>query len=116
MITYKLKLGNSVIEYSDADIKKVHRFSSVYGQIPTKCTCGSTDIYLTAKSPKGNDYYGVACRSCGAELMFHQKKEGGFYLKQGETFQKWGGGGDREEPQRKPEGFDDAGKSEGVPF
>jgi hypothetical protein len=88
MITLKLKIGNSVIEYSGEDVKKVHKFSAVYGMLPDKCdACGSVNIFLSHKSPGGNDYFGIACKSCGAELNFHQKKEGGFYVKRGEKME-----------------------------
>ena len=53
--------------------------------LPSKCdACQSPDVFLTHKAPKGNDYYSIKCKVCGAELHLHQKKEGGFFLKQDE--------------------------------
>lgn len=85
MIKLKLKIGQGMLEYEDADIKTIHRFSAIYGMLPEVCdACGSNNIFLSYKNPKGNDYYTIACKKCGAELAFHQKKEGGFYLVAGE--------------------------------
>lgn len=85
MITLKIKIGQCMLEYQNADIKSIHRFSAIYGMLPQKCDCcKSTNIFLSHKTPKGNDYYTIACKDCNAELTFHQKKEGGFYLVAGE--------------------------------
>jgi len=82
MIKLTIKLGNQVLSYEDNDIRKVHKFSAIYGMLPSVCDCcKSQNLYLSHKAPKGNDYYLIACKDCGAELTFHQKKEGGFFLK-----------------------------------
>lgn len=92
MITLKTKIGNSMIEYEGQDFKQVCKFSALVGEIPRKCSlCGSEDVYLYHKSPKGNDYFGVKCGGCGAEQNFHQRKEGGFYIKWDDKFEKYGG-------------------------
>jgi hypothetical protein len=90
MITLKFKIGKGMIEYQSNDIKSIHKFSSVYGALPRKCdNCKSEDLYLSHKSPKGNDYYFIICKDCNAELIIHQKKEGGYYLKWGEKMEKY---------------------------
>jgi DNA-directed RNA polymerase subunit RPC12/RpoP len=74
-----------VLEFQANDVRDIHKFSSLYGLMPNRCdNCNSENIYLSYKNPKGNDYYTIACRDCGAELSLHQKKEGGFYLVAGE--------------------------------
>ena len=102
MITYKMKVGNGMLEYSSEDPKKVHKFASVYGSLPTKCDCcGKTDLYLFHKSPKDNDYFGIRCKDCGAELTFHQYKEGGFYTTKEDKFKQFVAGEARPEPAKQ---------------
>lgn len=86
MITIKFKVGKSMVEYQNADLKTIMKFSALLGALPQKCDCcASENVYLSHKSPKGNDYYMIRCKDCYAELNFHQKKEGGtFYLVDGE--------------------------------
>lgn len=85
MITYKIKLGRGMLEFQAQTIKDVHKFSAIYGALPNKCdACQSDDVFLSYKSPKGNDYYTLKCKSCNAELTFHQLKEGGFFIKDDE--------------------------------
>jgi len=90
MVKYKLKLGNGTIEAECQDMKSAHRFGAVYGGIPQKChECGSEDIYLSFKSPSGNDYYIIQCKKCGAEFTLHQYKNGGFFIKPDDRFKKY---------------------------
>lgn len=104
MITIKIKVGNSQLEYQAEDVKKIHKFASVYGALPEKCECcGSPALYLFHKAPKENDYFGVKCKACGAELTFHQKKEGGFYVKHDDKMQKYSGGGEQSAKKQEPE-------------
>lgn len=99
MFTIKTKIGNSVLEYQAPDMKTIHKWSSIYGALPPACSeCSSKNLHLFHKSPKGNDYFGVRCNDCGAELSFHQLKTGGFFLKQGDRFQKWTGDGETSKP------------------
>lgn len=88
MIQLKLKVGKSELLFDATNAKDIHRFSAIYGALPDVCdACKSEDIYLSHKAPSGNDYYMLKCKKCGAELNFHQKKEGGFYVKYGEKMQ-----------------------------
>ena len=114
MITLKVKLGKTMIEYQGQDFKTVCDFSTLLGMMPEKCgKCGRENIYLYHKAPKGNDYYGVACKDCGAEFNFHQKKEGGFYIRHDDVWQKFGednagqGGGQQPRGGQETEEFDD---------
>lgn len=90
MAILKVKLGTKVLEIiskgdSEADMIKSFSF---WSQLPDKCgACGSDNIALNYKSPKGNDYYGLKCLKCNAELTFHQLKEGkGWYLTADDKF------------------------------
>ena len=38
--------------------------------------CGSQAIHLGVRTIEGNDYYGLACAACGAELSLGQHKNG----------------------------------------
>ena len=88
MFKIKLKIGKSMLEADFANMQQVHKFSAVYGWMPCVCdNCKSDDIFLSHKNPKGNDYFTVTCKNCGAELTLHQKKEGGFYVVNGEKMQ-----------------------------
>ena len=88
MIKLKQKIGKAQIEIEGKDFKSICKISGLLGMIPQKCdACNSDDIFLNHKSPSGNDYYGVKCKTCGAELNFHQKKEGGFYIVHGEKME-----------------------------
>lgn len=91
MLTLKIKIGRTQLEFEAEDVKKIHRFSSVYGALPEKCdACKSDDIFLSWKSPEGFNFYVVKCKSCGAELLIHEKKDGGgFYVKADEKMEKY---------------------------
>ena len=106
MFTIKMKFGSAMIEYQDTDIKKIHRFSSVWGMLPQICVCcKSPNVILYFKSPGGNDYYGVKCKDCGAEKMLHQHKEekgGGFYSKPKDKMEVWQGKKE-ERPEEAPD-------------
>ena len=83
-----MTIGKSKISCEAHQMKEIHKFSSVWGMLPNKCDeCGSDHVYLYHKNPEGNDYYGIKCKDCGAELNLHQKKLGGFYIKNGEKMQ-----------------------------
>lgn len=90
MITLKLKIGRGMLEGQFNDVKSAHKFSAIYGAMPRICdACKSDDIYLSHKNIKGNEYFTINCKACGAELSLHQKKEGGFYLKYDEKMTKF---------------------------
>lgn len=85
MFKMTVRIGDTTLEYQHADIKAIHRFSALYGALPTTCNvCQCGEVFLFHKAPKGNDYYSIKCRKCGAELNFHKKKTGGFYVVAGE--------------------------------
>jgi len=96
MFTLKLKFGNGMLEYQSPDIKTVHKFSAIWGALPQTCqVCQGKNVILNHKSPGGNDYYGIRCIDCGAELNLHQKKEGGgFYIKSDDKMKVWEGKSD----------------------
>ena len=93
MYTYKVKVGKGQLEIQEPDFKKMWEHASFVGDFPSVCgKCKSDDIAPMQKSPKGNDYWGLKCKSCGAELTFHQKKEGGFYIRYDDEWKKFGEG------------------------
>ena len=110
MVTLKRKVGNSQIEVQAQDFKGICSADDLLGRMPDKCSlCGSADLHLYHKTPKGNDYFGVRCRGCGAEQAFHQKKEGGFYIKWDDKFEKFDGSSREARPPQDdgPENFQD---------
>lgn len=108
MITLKLRIGKGMLEFQGNNSRDAHKFSAIYGALPNVCdNCKSDDIFLSYKSPKGNDYYTLTCKKCNAELVLHQKKEGGFYLKYGEKMTVYQTNGTSQGGET-PEGFDKA--------
>lgn len=114
MVTIKTKLGSSMLEFSaptqtaDQDIKAACKIMAFVGDFPEKCSlCGSDNLHLYHKSPKGNDYYGMKCKACGAEQNFHQRKEGGFYIRYDDKFEKYVPEGKTEQPESSEEFKDD---------
>ena len=111
MLKATFKVGRSSLQVEAQDFKSLLKYTTLFGSMPEKCgKCGSDDIFLRHKSPKGNDYYGLECRSCGAEFNFHQRKEGGFYIKHDDEWTKFfedGGGQTAKPPQDNgPENFE----------
>jgi len=91
MYTYKVKIGKGMLEVQENDFKSMWKNASFIGDFHDKCgKCGSEDIAPMQKEPKGNEYFGLKCKSCGAELTFHQKKEGGFYIRYDDVWSKFG--------------------------
>jgi len=77
MITVKTKIGKQEITAELPDMKAVHKFNRVYGGIPQLCTnCKSPNIYLSHKSPGGNDYFTLECGDCKADANFGILKDG----------------------------------------
>ena len=78
MIKLNTRIGKYTLQIEFNDMKQLHKFGSVYGNLPSKCTaCGSDDIHLSYKNPKGNDYYTLACGECKADANFGIKKDNG---------------------------------------
>jgi hypothetical protein len=78
-----MKLGSKTLSISgEGDDKAIIKHMSFWAQMPEKCgKCGSVNLFLNFRSPKGNDYYGLRCGACGADCNFGQLKTGGFYHK-----------------------------------
>lgn len=105
--TYKVKVGNGMLEIEHNDFKALWAHASFAGDFPEKCgKCGSTNIAPMHKTPKGNEYFGLKCRECGAEQTFHQRKEGGFYIRFDDEWTKYQGGGAPQESHRS-DSFDE---------
>lgn len=114
MHTLKTNIGRSQVEFQANDFKGLLEISTLVGQFPAACgLCKSNDIYLFHKAPKGNDYYGLACKECGAEFTFHQKKKGGFYIRYDDTWERYNAGNDvnqqapADTPPKDEQEFDD---------
>lgn len=113
---YKQKVGSGMIEITENDFKAIWAKASFFGDFPKACgKCDSLDIVPMQKSPKGNDYYGLKCKACGSEFTFHQRKEGGFYIRYDDVWTKYGESqGSQEETVRKV--FQDDDPDEKIPF
>lgn len=115
MLRAKFKVGRSTVEIEAQDFKSLLKYTTLFGAMPEKCgKCGSDDIFLRHKSPKGNDYYGLECRACGAEFNFHQRKEGGFYIKSADEWAVFQGGGT--DTPRPPSGDGPENFEDDIPF
>lgn len=119
MVRLKAKVGRTQVEVEAQGFKEICAYSSLLGSMPTACTnCKSENIYLNHKDPKGNDYFGLKCGDCGAELTFHQKKNPGngspFYVRYDDKFEKYQGGGGDSAPSS--DGFKDDNPGDSIPF
>lgn len=84
MIKLSTKIGKFPVVIEFQDMKQLHKFGAVYGALPSKCTaCGSDDIYLSYRNPKGNDYYTLECTKCKASANFgiHNNESKSLYWK-----------------------------------
>jgi len=86
MIKLSIKIGKHQLQIEFPTMKAMHKFGAVYGNLPQKCTnpqCGSTNIYLSYKNPKGNDYFTIACGDCKADANFgiHNNETKNLYWK-----------------------------------
>lgn len=78
MIKATIAIGKMRLELEAQNMKDVFKWSGVYSNLPKKCdACQSDNLYLSHKSPKGNDYYSLKCADCSAEANFGQTKDGG---------------------------------------
>lgn len=89
--TFKAKVGNGMLEVTEQDFKAIWAKASLIGDFPSECgKCKSKDIAPMHKTPKEVEYFGLKCKSCGAEQVFHQRKAGGFYIKYDDVWTKYG--------------------------
>lgn len=90
MIKLATKIGKHNLQIEFKDMKSLHKFGGVYGGIPQKCTsCGSDNLFLSYKNPKGNDYYMLECGDCHATANFGQHKDGGGLYWKNEPMEKY---------------------------
>ncbi len=89
MITYKIKLGQGMLELSGT-FDEVSKMSALFGQLQgRKCdACGGENIFLGHNENQGNNFYHVDC-VCGAKLKISQLKKGGFYIDASNKFEKY---------------------------
>ena len=114
MYTYKVKIGKGMLEVQENDFKSMWKKASFIGDFHDKCgKCGSENIAPMQKEPKGNEYFGLKCKSCGAELTFHQKKEGGFYIRYDDVWSKFG---DSQETAKQESGNAEKFDEDKIPF
>jgi len=87
----KIKLGNKTLEISgEGADKDIIKNLAIWCSLPEKCSCGSENIGLYYKNPKGNDYYGLKCQDCMAEFIIHQfRDKSGFYIKAEDKWEIW---------------------------
>lgn len=90
--TLKIKLGSKVLElHGEGTGKQMVKSFAFWANLPEKCgNCNDSNITLNYKSPKGNDYYGLKCLQCNAELNFGQHKQGdSFFLRWDDKWEVW---------------------------
>ncbi len=84
MIKLNTNIGRHNIQIEFNSMKDLHKFGAVYGNLPKKCdACGSDNLFLSHKSPKGNDYYILECGECRAAANFgiHNNEPKSLYWK-----------------------------------
>jgi len=106
-ITVKTKIGNQEITLQFDKMSEVHKWNSTYGNLPKVCdACKSPNIFLSFKSPGGNDYFMLACGDCGATGNFGIHKDGkGLFWKRETKMEVYRGGvqGDSQAASNDPE-------------
>lgn len=125
-VTLKTKIGNSQLEVQADSFKEICDYSTLIGKMPRACgKCGSDSIYLYHKTPKGYDYFGLACKDCSAELSFHTKRDtGAFFIKDDDEWTVFRGGqqSDVAKPEKSAEQItaetfqSDNPQGDGIPF
>ncbi len=106
-VKINLKVGKNAMQVEVPDMKAAHHFGAVYGNLPTKCdACGSENIFLNFRCPKGHEYYSLGCE-CGAEANFgiHQNDKKSLFWKN-EKMVKFAPGQGKSQPQSEPFGQD----------
>ena len=130
MIKISLKIGRFPLQIEFREMKHLHKFGSIYGNLPQKCdACGSDNIFLSFKNPGGNDYYTLQCGACTADANFGLHKDGsGLFWKREkmtvyvpkENSQSQGNnnadGGSQEKVNIELENFEPPAEGEEVPF
>jgi len=86
MLTLKTKIGESMLELGFTGQQEMMQKGSFWTQLPTTCACGSKRLSLFYREVKGDDYNGLKCLDCTAELTFHKYKAGGFYITKDDAF------------------------------
>jgi hypothetical protein len=74
-VTIKTRIGGQLIECSAGNLLEAIALASPLAEMPTVCSCNSTDIALQHRVAKGYHFYGLRCRSCGREFALGQRKE-----------------------------------------
>lgn len=122
MIKLKTNIGNQPIQIEFESMKQLHKFGSIYGNLPHKCdACGSANIFLSYKNPGGNDYYTLQCGDCTADANFGIHKDGSGLFWKAEKMTVYVGNGSSsgnvspEQVRDELENFDGTDK-ETVPF
>jgi DNA-directed RNA polymerase subunit RPC12/RpoP len=82
MYVFKMKIGNNVIEVHEDSFSSICKNVALLSYIPKKCDkCGSENLYPHYnKANDGTEYFKIRCSDCSAELRFHQRKAGGYYI------------------------------------
>lgn len=116
----KLKIGGKEITIRDeasspADFIKKAAF---YSSIPTTGPNGETDLVLTYRSPKGNDYYSIVSKEAGQEFKFGQFKDdkGALFAKDWEELYNYGGGESSSKSSSSGGGLGDDDEDEEVSY
>ena len=103
--TYKVKIGGGQIEVQENDFKSIWSKAGFLNEVPKKCSaCGSDNVAPMFKTPKGYEYAGMKCNSCGAEQVFHTKKDDGSpFIKWDDKFEKYSASESQPQKQQSAE-------------
>ena len=108
MIKIRLNIGCQEIVAEVKDMKAACKFNSTYGKLPKVCdACESPNIFLSYKSPQGNDYYMMECGDCGATANFGILKETQNLFWKREKMEKYVPNGGSGQGQAPPSSDDD---------
>lgn len=73
------KVGNKeyTFDIDNPDFNEAYREAAKVDRLPIKCdVCGSDDLSLAFKKPKGFNYPGIKCNACGANTVIQGRKDG----------------------------------------
>jgi hypothetical protein len=120
-ITRQYKLGDTAfkVESGDHNMRDAFREVAFWDEFirdHNKCgKCGSANVSLFNRAPKGNEYFGMHCNDCGAEKNIGQHKNAPtFFCKKDEPWTKWTPGDQHSGGQDQGGQYGNAGYGQGA--
>ena len=92
-----VKIGNADLEFEGRDYREVIKDAGAFTQAQKCKMCKSNNIALNYKYVKAQEgehagetfeYYEFVCLDCGAKAQLGMYKNGGYFLKQWEKFER----------------------------